>query len=644
MKTQTTSTRVQVPHDRKSSYSTIGLRAAVAAGLVLLGAQFSAVAQVDDFNDGNDTGWDRYDAGSQLTLAGAPFNVPGVYSFPSGAYRMQGQAFPTAFGAGPTRLGAYRNDVNYTNAQVGVEIATWDNSLNQAFGLLFRVKNLFLGGTEGYTMNYNNTSGDLQINLTVNEAPTTIGETTYTLDPAGGPYRMVGEGYNSLMVVRVFRSSDPTTPIMAVIADESTYPDGKCGIFTYDNKPAEYPTPGCDTTFDNYAAAAAAHYPPIVTELLPRPFSAGARILPEIKVAVLDRETTVNPTTIVLTVDGTVVPLASLTIANEVLQPGNSTPFAGVTVTYTPTSLPTLSGPHTCNIAFQDNLGASQNVTWTFSFTQLAATNAAPLDSGANPGFNVRLVQADPTNTLDNSLSRALIQLGPNPPSGWVVLDTNFIASVINFTQKDTNTGTDGNFANDANFPGIDPSLVPDPNDLAMEIHTFLQLPAGAYTFGVICDDGFQLSSGNGFVDPSPVLLSEKTSGTFNGTFDFDVAQPGLYPFKMLWFERGGGAHVELWVHDRNNPANNWLVGDPAGPVRAWQQVRPHIATSSKSGNSFSCTLHSYTGVAYVLEYKNAMTDPSWTPLAPVPGNGGDLTLNDPTASVSGRFYQVRVQ
>lgn len=644
MKTQIRTTHDQLASAGKSAGSLIGRLTALAAGLAVLGGPSRVLAQVDDFNDGNDSGWTRYDPGTQLTLLGAPFNVPGVYSFPSGAYRIQGQAFPTAFGAGPTRLGAYRNDPNHFNAQVGVEITTWDSSMDQAFGLLFRVKNLVLGGTEGYTMNYNNTAGELQINLTVNEAPTTLGQTTYSLDPARGPYRMVGEGYNSLLVARLFRASDPTTPIMAVIADNAVYAEGKCGIFTYDNAPAEYPAPGCDTTFDNYAAVALAQYPPLVTELLPRPFSSGARILPEIKVAILDRETTVNPTSIGLTVDGALVPFASLTISPEVLQPGNGTPFAGVTVTYTPTSLPTLTGTHTNRIVFQDSLGAFQTNTWTYTFSELTPVNASPIGSGANPGFNVRLVQADPTNSLANSLARALTQLGPNPPAGWVVLDTNTVVPIINFTQKDVSSGgTDGHFTDDVNFPGIDPFETPDPNDMAMEIHTFLQLPAGVYTFGMTCDDGFQLTSGNGFLDPSPVLLGEKTSGTFDGTFDFAVPQSGIYPFKLIWFERGGGAHVELWVRDRNDPLNTWLVGDPAGPVLAWQRVRPQITSSAKSGNTFSCTVTSATGLSYVLEYKNAVTDAAWTPLTPVPGDGGALTLSDPTASGNARIYQVRV-
>jgi hypothetical protein len=618
---------------------------ALAVGLTCLAGASSAMAQVDDFNDGNDTGWTRYDPGSQLTLLGAPFNVPGNYSLPSGGYRLKGFAFPGMFGAGPVRMGSYRNDVNYSNGRAAVDLASWDQSLKQAFGLLFHAKNLYLGGTEGYTINYNNEVGDFQINLVYAESPTTLGTATFLVDPNTGPYRIEAEGYGSLMVARLLRASDPGNPILSVIANDGTYPDGKSGVFTYDDGPAPDMELGCDVTFDNYAASAPAHYAPIVTELQPRAGSSGAAIPPQMKVSILDRESTVVPESIVLTVDGTAVPFASLTVANEVVQAKPFlTSFAGVTVTYTPATLPNLSGTHTNKVVFRDSLGAYQTNVWTYTFTQVLAANASPLGSGMNPGFNVRMVMAVQTNVLANSLDRALIQLGPNPPAGWVETTTNLVVQTINFTQKDTTFGTDGHFTNDMNFPGIDPLVVPDPSDLAMEIHTFLELPAGAYTLGVSCDDGFRLSTGNGFADANPVVLGEKLSGTFDGTMDFNVSQSGIYPVKMIWFERGGGAAVELWIRDRNNPENSWLVGDPASPVKAWQKVRPQIISAYKTPTSYFCSIRSYTGVSYVLEYKNAITDATWTSLAPVAGNGGTLPLDNTPAVSNTRFYRVRVQ
>ena len=145
MKTQNKPIRSQLPPARKSSYKLFGGLTALAAGLALLGAQSSAVAQVSDFNAGNDTGWTRYDPGTQLTLLrrAAPVQRSGRLFLPvRWVPDCRRRAVPTAFGAGPARMGSYRNDVNYTNVQVGADITAWDTSLDMAFGLLFRVKNL----------------------------------------------------------------------------------------------------------------------------------------------------------------------------------------------------------------------------------------------------------------------------------------------------------------------------------------------------------------------------------------------------------------------------------------------------------------------------------------------------------------------
>ena len=48
-----------------------------------------AVAQADDFNDGNDTGWVRYDP-----LGTVGLGPMATYSFPNGGYRIQPRRHP----------------------------------------------------------------------------------------------------------------------------------------------------------------------------------------------------------------------------------------------------------------------------------------------------------------------------------------------------------------------------------------------------------------------------------------------------------------------------------------------------------------------------------------------------------------------
>jgi hypothetical protein len=649
MKNSCHTTRTLIRHTRMpTAWAQDGVAFMVAL-LLLVGGARIAKAQSDDFNDGNDSGWTRYDPGSQLTFAGAPFNVPGVYSFPSGGYRLQGNAFPVAFDAGPARVGSYWDNVIFTNGQMGIDLVSWDSSLETAFGFILRVSNVGLGSTMGYTVNYLNASGSLEINRVASEASeATVGTTPCSLDPAGGPYRMIAEAYNNLIVGRIFRASDLSAPIASVIGDDWTHPEGKAGLFAYDDGPAIDMTSALDVTFDNYSAVALPKYRPLVTGLQPRPYSMGAPILPAIQVAVLDRQTTVDTTSIILIVNGAAVPSSSLTITPEVLQPGNPTPFPGATVTYTPSSLPNLSDTQTNRVVFRDSDGVFQTNTWSYKFAALDPANAAPIDRGANPGFDVRFVitstNVPALTNLPNNLARALTQLGPKPPPGWADFQSNVIAAVINYTQKDTNTGTDGMFTSDANFPGIDPVVNPDPQDCAMELRTFLELPAGAYTVGITSDDGFQLTAGNGFTDPAPLLLGEKTSGTFDGTLDFATTKSGLYPIKLVWFEQEGGANVEFWVQDRANPDTRWLVNDPAGPIKAYRSVIPAVLSASKAGGIFNCSVWSYTGLKYTLQHKNSVSDGSWTSLAPVDGNGGTLSLSDTNAGVPARIYRVAVQ
>lgn len=622
MKTQTKSTQVQLPPDRKSSYSIFSSLSVLAAGLALFGGQSSAVAQTDDFNDGNDAGWTRYDPGTQLTGLGAPFNVPGVYSFPSGGYRMQGFAFPAAFGAGPTRLGSYRDQVDYSNFQVGVELVTWDNSLNQAFGLLLRANSLFLGGTEGYTATYDNSSGDLQINRVLSEAPSELGATVYLLDPASEPYRLVAEGYNSLMVARIFRSSDPNTPIMGVIASDATYANGKCGMFTYDDGPAADMTPGCDTTFDNYAATAPANYPCMVTELFPRPFSISAPFvsgLPEIKVAILDRQTTVNQATIVLTVDGTVVPLASLTITPEVLQPGNAIPFAGTTVTYTPASLPNLGGIHTCNIAFQDNLGAAQNITWTYTFRSLQAP-ALPVGGLSVRGFDARMVQSQAADPANNSVATAEAML-KFPPTYAVDLTTTNITQLVAWDITDPPS----HYGAVTNFPGL--CLPPaNVNNFAVEVFTYLELTAGAHRLVVDSDDAVAVYTGAN-LHGTTVLISK--DGVTHELADFVAPTSGLYPFRIVYQEGGGDAYLVLKSADVGNTN---LVNDVGG-VNAYYPVVCQSATSVAGPYAADAAANA----GNVLTTAPVLCDGNGAPLnLAVPGGTLTVPLSGPA-----KFYRL---
>jgi hypothetical protein len=63
------------------------------------------------------------------------------------------------------------------------------------------------------------------------------------------------------------------------------------------------------------------------------------------------------------------------------------------------------------------------------------------------------------------------------------------------------------------------------------------------------------------------------------------------------------------------------------------------------TGNNISVQVSSASGLSYLLEYKNTLQDPAWTPASSwIPGTGGIVTLQDTNAFIASRFYRVRSQ
>lgn len=562
-----------------------------ATGVCIFITGLDLLAQTDDFNDGNDTGWTHTDLST-----GTGGLLPGAqYTFPSDgnggkAYRILAPA-PPAPDAGPARSSCLQS-AKYSRFSVGVDLLAWDVNPDQAFGIITRVGNTGLGSTDGYVLNYNSFLNSLQINELNNESPTTIAEVGLFLKQNKNRYRLVFSGYDQNLLGQVFALPDTNTPIASVVAVESQHESGQAGLMVFNRADVSQYTDAAsfaDATFDNYSASvpATGTLSATIFSLSPAPGAIVNKIPSSIQVAILNRESDVDPDKVTLIVDGKTVPQSDLTLTTEIIAPKNSTPFPGLTLVYTPSEATNLAGMHTNRIQFVDGNGKAQTHEWVYSYATLVASNASPTDSGEISGFGVRLVQAPLTGpALANNLIRAEQQLAANPPANLVAFSTNVILPVINLSQKNTNDPgytPEGQFGNDSNFPGIDPAVQSDPNDMAMEIFTYLQLDAGIHTFGVICDDGFQLRSGDAPSSSNAVVLGECVSGTFNGTFDFVVEKDGIYPFRMVWFERGGGAHVELFHVDRFTGEKS-LINASDCPVKAFVSlVAPSVVVESSS-------------------------------------------------------------
>ncbi len=296
-----------------------------------------------------------------------------------------------------------------------------------------------------------------------------------------------------------------------------------------------------------------------VTSLFPANNATVHTVEPRIEVVIQNRDTTVNTGSVRLLVNGAEV-VATVTAT-----------ATGATVTHAYPALPPRGAPQTARLIFADNEGVQQTNDWSFIITYLELDPAWRYTTpGAERGFSVRVVQAPlEGGLLENSLARAESQLAANSPIPKVY-DVTEIHPVINFSQS-APLGSDGYFGDDLLIPGASEEYGYD--NYAMEARTYLDLPAGIVRFGVRSDDGYKLTSSAAPEAGTPPLEFHN-GGPADEAFDVVVHQPGLYPFRLVWYERGGAAFIE-WFAVNRATGERTLINDPAQPaaIKAYVQA-----------------------------------------------------------------------
>lgn len=218
---------------------------------------------------------------------------------------------------------------------------------------------------------------------------------------------------------------------------------------------------------------------------------------------------------------------------------------------------------------------------------EIPASFAWPLNSADQnaPGFKIRVVQADSAEVgfvaLEASSARAEAQLAGaliNPATRQPYSDvadksqfnpdgTYDEAAVIDYDELGNTT---------ALVPGI-PDTAENKDSYALEAETFLELQPGTYAMIVNSDDGFRVSAGRDARDWFSRLTvgeAEGPRGATDTTFTFTVSQAGLYSFRLLWYEAGGGANVS-WFSDENRVLVNDTANGGVKAYRAITQARP---------------------------------------------------------------------
>jgi hypothetical protein len=156
----------------------------------------------------------------------------------------------------------------------------------------------------------------------------------------------------------------------------------------------------------------------------------------------------------------------------------------------------------------------------------------------------------------------------PNPANASIKFE---IATVINLTQDSVAEPNNGNFTPDAQMPGIPPTDgISD--GLAAEAISYIELPAGLVTMGVNSDDGFRTTVGIDAVGSLFAGAFEGGRGASDTIFNFFVQEAGVYPFRTIWEEGGGGANIE-WFSLLQNGSKVLVNNVAGGGLKAYRAV-----------------------------------------------------------------------
>ena len=253
---------------------------------------------------------------------------------------------------------------------------------------------------------------------------------------------------------------------------------------------------------------------------------------------------------------------------------------------------------HTAELSFSDEKGNLKTLPLSFTVGNYVTIDPSAIADSSlkgESGFIANITQISteqtggPNNLHGNQIVSAEKQINgeyidanteepylneadPDSFEGWSYYPV--IVETVN--QNQDAPGEVGNFRasndrEDEEIPGI-PGWGGSTDGIAGEYIALLDLEKGSYTLGVNSDDGFHATIGANFGD-----LGAQSLGSFNGgrgasdtLFEIYVQEAGLYPFRVLWFEGGGGANVEIFSVVPG--AGKTLINDPEveGSIKAY--------------------------------------------------------------------------
>src|SRR5947208_9487604 len=228
------------------------------------------------------------------------------------------------------------------------------------------------------------------------------------------------------------------------------------------------------------------------------------------------------------------------------------------------------------------------------------------------------------SNLLDPTLA--------NSDGSYDLTNTSSSSAVLNFNHS-TTTGQAANggiFNGDVNVPGM-PGTGTSNLGLDNTVHeftTYLNLKAGDYLFGLNVDDGWTCISAPNPRDTLGTLLGFRDApGGQNGNpannpnaaFNVIVPEDGIYPFRILFWEGGGGVNTEFFNIDRNT-GTQVLVNDTTGAF-------PSVVNNGGNLISPITAYNTYTGQTRPWVKFSVYPMPYIGTLQPQTTTGGNVSL-----------------
>jgi hypothetical protein len=330
-----------------------------------------------------------------------------------------------------------------------------------------------------------------------------------------------------------------------------------------------------------FAPVASATLRPILASASPPPNAVIANKSFPTSASILNRDTSVDTSSIVLKMNGATVP-------------ATITPTAtGADITWSLNSVP-IARSITNVLTYSDGSVTLSNV-WSYSYLFIVGSNSLPVGTLTNRGFDVRMVQIDvPTVTGNGELVGELMlsvppqivpQDGEPPARQW---QTN-----VDTLDWNDNNGTP------KPVPGLDAGLSGYPwpaasgnyDNIATESYGYLQLSAGAHRFFIRSDDSLLVGTGTNLYDGA--LQIGFNDGTYYVPVDFMVETTGLYPMRSVWHENGGYAEFHLSSVNPDTAAER-IVNDGGGDqndpylVKAYYPSIVSLYSSSTANGAYA--------------------------------------------------------